>query len=73
MIEGLYEAHLPVRDLERSIEFYERLGLQFDHQVEGRLAFLWIKKDKSWLGLWEQNKWNLIIIHPSGTSLFMSL
>lgn len=31
MIRGLYEAHLPVRDLNRSIEFYEGLGLQLDH------------------------------------------
>lgn len=40
MIKGLYEAHLPVSNLNRSIEFYEGLGLQFDHKVEDRLAFL---------------------------------
>jgi len=28
MIAGLYEAHLPVKELERSIVFYEELGLE---------------------------------------------
>ena len=70
MIRGLYEAHLPVRDLKRSIEFYEGLGLQLDHKVEDNLAFLWIEKDKSWLGLWETEKWRLSIIPPYGISLF---
>lgn len=64
MIKGLYEAHLPVSDLKRSIEFYEKIGLEFDHQVEDRLAFLWIEKDKSWLGLWQTNNVNLDY-HPS--------
>ncbi|WP_413023611.1 hypothetical protein [Peribacillus frigoritolerans] len=39
MIKGLYEAHLPVSNLNRSIEFYEGLGLQFDHKVNDRLDF----------------------------------
>lgn len=64
MIKGLYEAHLPVRDLNRSIEFYEGLGLEFDHRVEDSLAFLWIEKDKSWLGLWETEKVE-VEYHPS--------
>lgn len=64
MIKGLYEAHLPVSDLNRSIEFYKGLGLQFDHKVEDRLAFLWIEKDKSWLGLWETDKVE-VEYHPS--------
>ncbi|MGE7768508.1 VOC family protein [Peribacillus sp. NPDC096540] len=64
MIKGLYEAHLPVSNLNRSIEFYEGLGLQFDHKVEDRLAFLWIEKDKSWLGLWETDKVE-VEYHPS--------
>lgn len=70
MIRGLYEAHLPVSNLKRSIEFYEGLGLQLDHKVEDNLAFLWIEKDKSWLGLWETEKWRLIIIPPYVISLF---
>ncbi|WP_067727412.1 VOC family protein [Oceanobacillus damuensis] len=64
MIEGLFEAHLPVSDLERSIDFYSNLGLELDHIVEDRLAFLWIEKDKSWLGLWESDKVELDY-HPS--------
>ncbi|WP_340371955.1 VOC family protein [Peribacillus sp. FSL E2-0218] len=64
MIKGLYEAHLPVRDLARSIAFYEALGLQLDHKVADDLAFLWIEKDKSWLGLWETEKAE-VEYHPS--------
>lgn len=56
MIKGLYEAHLPVSNLERSIEFYKNLGLEFDHSVDDKLAFLWIEKDKSWLGLWQTDQ-----------------
>ncbi|MDT8862355.1 VOC family protein [Alkalihalobacillus sp. MEB130] len=64
MIKGLYEAHLPVSDLKRSIEFYTGLGLELDHIVEHRLAFLWIVKNESWLGLWETDKVELEY-HPS--------
>ncbi|AOH56332.1 glyoxalase [Peribacillus muralis] len=64
MIRGLYEAHLPVRDLTRSIAFYEALGLQLDPKVEDNLAFLWIEKDKRWLGLWETEKVE-VEYHPS--------
>ncbi|WP_249872131.1 VOC family protein [Oceanobacillus saliphilus] len=64
MIEGLFEAHLPVSDLERSIDFYSNLGLELDHIVEDRLAFFWIEKDKSWLGLWKSDKVELEY-HPS--------
>ncbi|MDO6448830.1 VOC family protein [Oceanobacillus profundus] len=64
MIKGLYEAHLPVSNLKRSIEFYENLGLVLDHIVEERLAFLWIERDKSWLGLWESENVQLEY-HPS--------
>jgi catechol 2,3-dioxygenase-like lactoylglutathione lyase family enzyme len=64
MIEGLYEAHLPVRNLEKSIVFYEGLGLELSHIHEDRLAFFWIKKNHSWLGLWESDKAELAY-HPS--------
>ncbi|WP_057913081.1 VOC family protein [Peribacillus muralis] len=64
MIKGLYEAHLPVRNLARSIAFYEALGLQLDHRVEDHIAFLWIEKDKSWIGLWETEKVE-VEYHPS--------
>jgi catechol 2,3-dioxygenase-like lactoylglutathione lyase family enzyme len=52
MIQGLFEAHLPVSNLEISIPFYQNLGLEIayrDHET----AFFWIDKGKSWLGLWE--------------------
>lgn len=64
MILGLYEAHLPVSDLKRSIAFYEGLGLELDHTVEDRLAFLSIERDKSWLGLWDTDKVE-VEYHPS--------
>ncbi|ANU10820.1 glyoxalase/bleomycin resistance protein/dioxygenase [Planococcus antarcticus DSM 14505] len=64
MIKGLYEAHLPVSNLSYSVEFYKVLGLEFDHQIEDDLAFLWIEKDKSWLGLWKTEKVE-VEYHPS--------
>ncbi|TAA70500.1 VOC family protein [Planococcus salinarum] len=55
MIKGLYEAHLPVSNLLESIEFYKKLGLEVAYQKE-KLAFFWIEKEHSWLGLWETDK-----------------
>ncbi|TFE00853.1 VOC family protein [Jeotgalibacillus sp. R-1-5s-1] len=52
MIKGLYEAHLPVSNLKASITFYEKLGLELAHEQE-KIAFMWIVKGESWLGLWE--------------------
>ncbi|CAM2946735.1 VOC family protein [Paenibacillus sediminis] len=51
MIKGLYEAHLPVTDLERAIEFYRSLGLEKAF-VYPDVVFMWIEKRRSWLGLW---------------------
>ncbi len=45
MILGLYEAHLPVRDLQQSIAFYTGLGLKLDHIVDEKIAFLWIVEE----------------------------
>ncbi|MEL7123410.1 MAG: VOC family protein [Bacteroidota bacterium] len=59
MIKGLYETHLYVEDLERSIDFYANtLGLQQCHYEHGRrIAFFWIGKPKQFmLGLWEKPK-----------------
>lgn len=56
MIEGLYETHVQVRDLEKATKFYtEVLGLRFAHRDETRpIVFLWIGQDKEYmLGLWE--------------------
>lgn len=58
-ISGLYEIHLDVENLERSIAFYsEVLGLKqcrFDNNR--RLAFFWVGEDRQqMLGLWEKPK-----------------
>ena len=55
MIKGIYEAHLPVSNLEKSIEFYKKLDLEIAYQQE-KLVFFWIQKGSSWLGLWETDK-----------------
>ena len=52
MIKGLYEAHLPVSDLERSVAFYEGLGLKLAKKYK-KTAFFWIVENESWIGLWE--------------------
>ena len=56
MITGLYETHIHVADLERSIEFYrDVLGLEFAHlEAERRAAFFWIGQTRQqMLGVWE--------------------
>lgn len=55
-ITGVYETHLPVRDLDRSIAFYrDQLGLEFAKEFpERRVAFFWVGlKAEGMLGLWE--------------------
>ena len=59
MIKGLYETHLFVENLEKSIHFYSNiLGLeQCYFEAERRTAFFWIGKPKeAMLGLWEKPK-----------------
>ena len=56
MIKGLYETHLFVENLERSIVFYANvLGLELCHfEAERRIAFFWVGKPKeAMLGLWD--------------------
>jgi glutathione S-transferase len=53
LIKGLYEVHLQVDNLQRSIAFYEKLGLSLAWENE-YVAFLWIEPEKSWLGLWQK-------------------
>jgi lactoylglutathione lyase len=66
-ILGLFEAHLPVADLARAIEFYrDRLGLSVAHVDEGRrVAFLWAgSPGEAMLGLWETGTGpNRITVH----------
>ncbi|WP_299275125.1 VOC family protein [uncultured Psychroserpens sp.] len=66
MIKGLYETHLFVENLERSVEFYSKtLGLKLCRfGTERRTAFFWIGKDKQFmLGLWEKPKEEIDIRH----------
>ena len=55
-ITGIYETHLPVRSLDRSIPFYrDKLGLTLATLIpERKIAFFWVgDKTQSMLGLWE--------------------
>lgn len=57
MINGLYETHLEVRNLEKAIAFYrDVLELELALVENGRrIAFFWIGKAKEFmLGLWEK-------------------
>ncbi len=54
-IRGLFEAHLTVGDLDRSIAFYrDVLHLPLAHVIpERQVAFFWVPtSDKAMLGLW---------------------
>jgi lactoylglutathione lyase len=54
-IRGLFEAHLTVSDLDRSIGFYrDVLGLRLAHRIPARqVAFFWVPtSDRGMLGLW---------------------
>jgi catechol 2,3-dioxygenase-like lactoylglutathione lyase family enzyme len=54
-IRGLFEAHLTVSDLDRSIRFYrDVLGLPLAHRIPARqVAFFWVPSpDQAMLGLW---------------------
>jgi len=54
MIQNLYETHLQVKNLDKSIEFYKNLGLELSLlDGERRVAFVYIGKDRQLLGLWE--------------------
>ena len=64
MIIGLYEAHLPVSNLKKSIEFYEGLGLKLAIRYE-KTAFFWIVENNSWIGLWESDQSVNTNYHPS--------
>lgn len=59
-ITGLFETHLQVKNLEHSMEFYEKvLGLELGLKEESRrVAIYWIGgKTRSALGLWEKPPW----------------
>jgi catechol 2,3-dioxygenase-like lactoylglutathione lyase family enzyme len=59
MIRGLFETHLEVASLERSIAFYtDSLGLTLAHTDPVRkAAFFWISKpQEAMLGIWESTQ-----------------
>lgn len=64
LIEGLYEAHLPVSDLERSRAFYAGLGLRQAWEDEDTV-FFWIEEGKSWIGLWLAPELAALPYHPA--------
>lgn len=60
LFRGLFETHLHVADLERSMRFYgEVLGLELGLKESARRAALyWVGKDRrTILGLWERPPW----------------
>ena len=66
MIQGLFETHINVTDLDRSIYFYtDVLGLKLGlRQDARRAAFLWIgAPGDSMLGLWEKPREQVIPQH----------
>jgi catechol 2,3-dioxygenase-like lactoylglutathione lyase family enzyme len=57
MIERIFETHLNVRDLERSMDFYGNvLGLELaSSDLQRRIAFYWVGgRNVAMLGLWEK-------------------
>ncbi|MFD2285342.1 VOC family protein [Pedobacter petrophilus] len=66
MIKGLYETHIDVEDLEKSIDFYKNvMGLtQCYYEEERRIAFFWVGPPKgAMLGLWEKPKDKICVRH----------
>ncbi len=66
MIKGLFETHLHVKNLERSVAFYAKtLKLQqCYYEKKRRAAFFWIGKEKqAMLGLWEKQQAVIDIRH----------
>ena len=45
MIKGLYEAHLPVSNLQKSIEFYQNLDLEIAYQSK-KVVFFGLKRER---------------------------
>ena len=65
-INGLYETHINVANLERSIDFYKNvLGLeQCSYNDQRRIAFFWVGKPKEYLlGIWEKPKPEIVKMH----------
>lgn len=66
MIQGLFETHINVVSLERSIPFYrDVLGLELGLLEERRrIAFFWLgKRGEAMLGLWEKPEAEVVSQH----------
>lgn len=66
MITGIYETHIFVESLERSVDFYKNvLGLTEAHHEPGRrITFFWVGEPKQYmLGIWEKPKEEIDIRH----------
>lgn len=66
MIKGIYETHIKVENLERSVDFYKNvLGLQLcSYSDTRRIAFFWVGKPKEYmLGIWEKPKEEVVKMH----------
>lgn len=66
MINGLFETHINVSDLDRSIAFYrDVLGLEMGRrETDRRVAFLWMGGwGEAMLGLWEKPPGEVIPQH----------
>ena len=66
MIQGLFETHINVTDLDRSIEFYcDTLSLSLGRREAARsVAFLWIGTPGSaMLGLWQKPRGQVVAQH----------
>ncbi len=76
-IQGLFETHLTVSDLDRSIAFYrDTLGLELAQVFpERRVAFFWLGgRGNAMLGLWEiGSSPNLMRLHLAFTCRVMDV
>lgn len=66
MIKGIYETHINVENLERSIDFYKYvLGLQLcSYSDTRRIAFFWVGNFQEYmLGLWEKPQKEVVKMH----------
>nr|NNM91697.1 VOC family protein [Bacilli bacterium] len=65
MIEGLFETHINVANLEKASQFYEDvLGLTLAHEDSRRVRFYWLgKPGNAMLGLWEKEPSQIIRQH----------
>ena len=66
MIKGIYETHINVTNLEKSMDFYKNvLGLtQCSYPDTRRIAFFWVGKPQEYmLGLWEKPKEEVVKMH----------